>query len=107
MNALAGKTVVSGSAVGPWDSANAESLIRYTVKKNYTMYAWELGKFIDFIHITLPHVKNPDLEVEMAISTHYLRMVDLGYYLSLTGQTGKMKELAKRNRSNGSKFAKM
>ncbi|PWA42308.1 glucuronidase 3 [Artemisia annua] len=43
LNALAGKTVVSGSAVGPWDSANAESLIRYTVKKNYTMYAWELG----------------------------------------------------------------
>lgn len=82
LNALAGKTVVAGSAVGPWDSANAESLIRYTVKKNYTMYAWELGKFI---HITLPHVTNPDLEVEMAISTHYLRMVDLGYHLSLTG----------------------
>lgn len=33
------------TAVGPWDSANAESLMRYTVKKNYTMYAWELGKF--------------------------------------------------------------
>ncbi|KAI3711722.1 hypothetical protein L1987_70265 [Smallanthus sonchifolius] len=44
LNALAGKTIqTDGSAVGPWDSANAESLMRYTVKKNYTMYAWELG----------------------------------------------------------------
>ncbi|KAI3803050.1 hypothetical protein L1987_31198 [Smallanthus sonchifolius] len=44
LNALAGKTILAnGSAVGPWDSANAESLMRYTVKKNYTMYAWELG----------------------------------------------------------------
>ncbi|XP_024979649.1 heparanase-like protein 3 isoform X1 [Cynara cardunculus var. scolymus] len=44
LNALAGKTILSdGSAAGPWDSANAESLMRYTVKKNYTMYAWELG----------------------------------------------------------------
>lgn len=45
LNALAGKTVqADSSAVGPWDSTNAESLMRYTVKKNYTMYAWELGK---------------------------------------------------------------
>ncbi|KAD6795007.1 hypothetical protein R6Q59_021085 [Mikania micrantha] len=44
LNALAGKTIqADGSAVGPWDSTNAASLIRYTVKKNYTMYAWELG----------------------------------------------------------------
>nr|XP_043624662.1 heparanase-like protein 3 [Erigeron canadensis] len=44
LNALAGKTIqADNSAVGPWDSANAESLMRYTVKKNYTMYAWELG----------------------------------------------------------------
>ncbi|KAI3775396.1 hypothetical protein L1987_49969 [Smallanthus sonchifolius] len=44
LNALAGKTILAnGSAVGPWDSANAESLLRYTVKKNYTIYAWELG----------------------------------------------------------------
>ncbi|KAF5776459.1 putative glycosidase [Helianthus annuus] len=44
LNALAGKTILAdGSATGPWDSANAESLLRYTVKKNYTMYAWELG----------------------------------------------------------------
>ncbi|XP_076956959.1 heparanase-like protein 3 [Bidens hawaiensis] len=43
LNALAGKTIRDGSAVGPWDSENAESLLRYTVKKNYTMFAWELG----------------------------------------------------------------
>ncbi|KAJ0745214.1 putative glycosidase [Helianthus annuus] len=44
LNALAGKTIqADGSAVGPWDPANAESFIRYTVKKNYAMYAWELG----------------------------------------------------------------
>ncbi|KAK9060694.1 hypothetical protein SSX86_021400 [Deinandra increscens subsp. villosa] len=44
LNALAGKTLqANASSTGPWDSANAESLMRYTVKKNYTMYAWELG----------------------------------------------------------------
>lgn len=44
LNALAGKTIqADGSAAGPWDSTNAEYLMRYTVKKNYTMYAWELG----------------------------------------------------------------
>ncbi|XP_076918022.1 heparanase-like protein 3 [Bidens hawaiensis] len=44
LNALAGKKILAdGSAVGAWDPANAESLIRYTVKKKYTMYAWELG----------------------------------------------------------------
>ncbi|RVW43824.1 Heparanase-like protein 3 [Vitis vinifera] len=32
-----------GSAVGAWDSSNAESLIRYTVKKGYDISAWELG----------------------------------------------------------------
>ncbi|XP_076902211.1 heparanase-like protein 3 [Bidens hawaiensis] len=43
LNALAGKAIRDGSAVGPWDSENAESLMRYTVKKNYPMFAWELG----------------------------------------------------------------
>ncbi|KAD2394313.1 hypothetical protein E3N88_41290 [Mikania micrantha] len=44
LNALAGKTIrANDSTVGPWDSANAESLMQYTVKKNYTIYAWELG----------------------------------------------------------------
>ena len=33
-----------GSAVGAWDSTNAESFMRYTVKKGYPLYGWELGK---------------------------------------------------------------
>lgn len=45
LNALNGrKLLADGSASGAWDSTNAESLMRYTVKKNYTLYAWELGK---------------------------------------------------------------
>ncbi|GJV14467.1 heparanase-like protein 3 [Tanacetum coccineum] len=44
LNALNGREVLSdGSTNGAWDSTNAESFMRYTVKKNYTMYAWELG----------------------------------------------------------------
>uniref|UniRef100_A0A5B7BC77 Putative heparanase-like protein 3 n=1 Tax=Davidia involucrata TaxID=16924 RepID=A0A5B7BC77_DAVIN len=44
LNALTGRSIQSdGSAVGAWDSTNAESLIRYTVKKNYTIHSWELG----------------------------------------------------------------
>ncbi|XP_043699659.1 heparanase-like protein 3 [Telopea speciosissima] len=44
LNALSGRTLASdGSAVGPWNSTNAESLIRYTVNKNYTIHGWELG----------------------------------------------------------------
>ncbi|KAA8522950.1 hypothetical protein F0562_009373 [Nyssa sinensis] len=44
LNALNGRTIRSdGSAVGAWDSTNAESLISYTVKKNYTIHGWELG----------------------------------------------------------------
>nr|XP_043630672.1 heparanase-like protein 3 [Erigeron canadensis] len=44
LNVLVGKTVVAnGSTVGAWDSRNAEALIRYTVKKNYTVFGWELG----------------------------------------------------------------
>lgn len=44
LNALSGKFIHSdGSAVGPWDSSNAESFIRYTVNKDYTIYGWELG----------------------------------------------------------------
>ncbi|KAF6141810.1 hypothetical protein GIB67_031877 [Kingdonia uniflora] len=44
LNALNGRILASdGSSVGPWDSRNAASLIRYTVNKGYTMYAWELG----------------------------------------------------------------
>lgn len=44
LNALSGRTIgPDGSAMGAWDSSNAESLIRYTVNKGYTIYGWELG----------------------------------------------------------------
>lgn len=44
LNALAGRTVQHDlSSTGAWDSSNAESFIRYTVKKNYPIYGWELG----------------------------------------------------------------
>lgn len=45
LNALSGKTIGSdGSATGAWNSSNAESLIRYTVNKGYSIHGWELGK---------------------------------------------------------------
>ncbi|XP_024024267.1 heparanase-like protein 3 [Morus notabilis] len=44
LNALAGRTIQKdGSATGAWDYSNAESFIRYTVKKNYPIHGWELG----------------------------------------------------------------
>nr|XP_043622179.1 heparanase-like protein 3 [Erigeron canadensis] len=44
LNALNGrKLLAGGTTTGTWDSTNAESFIRYTVGKNYTMYAWEFG----------------------------------------------------------------
>ncbi|CAI9092664.1 OLC1v1027974C1 [Oldenlandia corymbosa var. corymbosa] len=44
LNALYGRTIDSGNnALGPWNSSNAESLIRYTAQKNYPVYGWELG----------------------------------------------------------------
>ncbi|KAK7304723.1 hypothetical protein VNO77_42610 [Canavalia gladiata] len=43
LNALAGKTIHSGSAKGPWNYTNAESFIQYTVGKKYTIHGWELG----------------------------------------------------------------
>ncbi|KAK8655020.1 hypothetical protein V6N13_107612 [Hibiscus sabdariffa] len=44
LNALAGRTIDSnGEAVGAWNYTNAESFIRYTVEKNYTIHGWELG----------------------------------------------------------------
>lgn len=45
LNALNGRTIPRrhGPAVGAWDSKNAESLIRYTVSKNYTILGWEFG----------------------------------------------------------------
>lgn len=44
LNALTGRTIQpDGSAVGAWDSTNAEALMNYTVSKNYTIRGWELG----------------------------------------------------------------
>ncbi|KAL9249017.1 Heparanase-like protein [Drosera capensis] len=44
LNALAGRTIqADGSASGAWNPSNAESLIRYTVGKGYTIHGWELG----------------------------------------------------------------
>ncbi|KAL7093415.1 hypothetical protein ACP275_11G040000 [Erythranthe tilingii] len=44
LNALHGKSIQANNvATGPWDSTNAASLIRYTVKKGYNIYGWELG----------------------------------------------------------------
>lgn len=45
LNALSGRSIYSdGSAGGDWNYTNAESFIRYTVEKNYTIHGWELGK---------------------------------------------------------------
>ncbi|CAA0821074.1 Heparanase-like protein 3 [Striga hermonthica] len=44
LNALNGKIIWRGkNAMGPWDSTNAESLIRYTAEKGYSVHGWELG----------------------------------------------------------------
>ncbi|KAL3532271.1 hypothetical protein ACH5RR_005792 [Cinchona calisaya] len=44
LNALNGRTIQpDGSAVGAWDSSNAEAFISYTVQKGYNIYGWELG----------------------------------------------------------------
>ncbi|XP_047339567.1 heparanase-like protein 3 [Impatiens glandulifera] len=44
LNALNGKTIgIDGSAIGAWNSTNAESFISYTVNKGYIIHGWELG----------------------------------------------------------------
>ncbi|KAL5850574.1 hypothetical protein ACOSQ4_008587 [Xanthoceras sorbifolium] len=43
LNALNGRTIKADGAKGAWDYTNAESLISYTVNKNYTIHGWELG----------------------------------------------------------------
>ncbi|GMH30675.1 hypothetical protein Nepgr_032518 [Nepenthes gracilis] len=44
LNALAGRSRrPDGLSTGAWDPSNAESLIRYTVNKGYTIHGWELG----------------------------------------------------------------
>ncbi|XP_008457259.2 heparanase-like protein 3 [Cucumis melo] len=44
LNALNGREIAAnGCSIGAWNYTNAEMLIRYTVKKNYTIHGWELG----------------------------------------------------------------
>ncbi|XP_074276592.1 heparanase-like protein 3 [Silene latifolia] len=45
LNALTGRTVnpEDGWTTGAWDPRNAESLLRYTVDKGYSIHGWELG----------------------------------------------------------------
>ncbi|KAK0601685.1 hypothetical protein LWI29_026459 [Acer saccharum] len=43
LNALTGRTIWPDGAKRAWDNTNAESLIRYTVQKNYSIHGWELG----------------------------------------------------------------
>ncbi|KAK1429643.1 hypothetical protein QVD17_11857 [Tagetes erecta] len=44
LNALSHREVnTDGSVVGPWNSSNAESLMKYTVDKGFTIHGWELG----------------------------------------------------------------
>ncbi|XP_035549272.1 heparanase-like protein 3 isoform X2 [Juglans regia] len=44
LNELSGKTIDNRSAaVGAWNSSDTESLIRYSVRKGYTIHGWELG----------------------------------------------------------------
>ncbi|KAJ8533909.1 hypothetical protein K7X08_007233 [Anisodus acutangulus] len=44
LNALNGRIIgPDGSASEDWDSSNAESFIRYTVSRGYTIHGWELG----------------------------------------------------------------
>ncbi|KAL0451831.1 UNVERIFIED_CONTAM: Heparanase-like protein 3 [Sesamum latifolium] len=44
LNALHGKSIhPNHTATGPWNPSNAASFIRYTVKKGYQIYGWELG----------------------------------------------------------------
>lgn len=54
LNALNGRKIQSdGSAAGAWNYSNAESLIRYTFEKKYSIFAWELGKneFTLFLYV--------------------------------------------------------
>lgn len=44
-----------GLSVGAWDPSNAESLIRYTVKKGYDIHGWELGKDYSILHFVYFH----------------------------------------------------
>ena len=47
LNALSGRTIgLDGLAAGAWNSSDAESLIRYSANKGYTIHGWELRALI-------------------------------------------------------------
>ncbi|KAJ9555152.1 hypothetical protein OSB04_009766 [Centaurea solstitialis] len=44
LNALSHRNIsTDGYAVGPWNSSNAEALMKYTIEKGFTIHGWELG----------------------------------------------------------------
>lgn len=58
LNALSGRTTAAdGSAVGAWNSSDAEFLMRYSVNKGYTIHGWELGKNYMFPFSNLKYPK--------------------------------------------------
>lgn len=49
LNALNGRVPLKdGSVRGPWNSSNAEALIRYTIDHGYRILGWELGEALGF-----------------------------------------------------------
>ncbi|KAI3522707.1 hypothetical protein L1887_00706 [Cichorium endivia] len=44
LNALSDRSInTDGSVIGPWNSTNAEALMKYTIDKGFTIHGWELG----------------------------------------------------------------
>lgn len=77
LNALYGRTISSdGSVTGPWNSTNAEALLRYTVNRGYMIHGWELGK-------------NKLLILLILTDMIALKAVDLRFFLSGNELSGK------------------
>ena len=91
MNALVGRTLQSGSAVGPWNSSNTESFICYTVRKNYSIAGWEFGKCMlpHYIYAKVASISVID-SIRQIINgdfkTHYLCHV-AGFHIEFLTQT--------------------